>query len=132
MGSDPERSAVEFTKMWCNLFVGDEPDIQQAMAYFADAASILIPNLPYRLGREEDMEEILFSHRVDGRGHIHFWQVLEPRVVLVGDVAVVSYYARYNIGRTGESAVKCAKESLVLVRRGGDWTIVHMHNSIAP
>jgi hypothetical protein len=117
--------------MWCNLFVGHQPDIEGAMSHFADVASIVIPSLPYRLRRDEDKEEILFSHLVDGRGHIHFWQVLEPSVVVVGNVAVVCYYARFNVGRQNESTTKCAKESLVLVRHDDNWKIVHMHNSPA-
>jgi ketosteroid isomerase-like protein len=128
---DLERSAVEFTRMWCELFVGATPNISRAMGYVAETASILIPHVPFRLSRQADQEEIQFSHLVDGRGEVHFWQVLEPHVVLTGDVAVVSYYARYNIGRKGESVIKCAKESLVLVRQGGDWMIVHLHNSPA-
>jgi hypothetical protein len=104
---------------------------ENGQQYFAETASILIPAVPYRLSREDDTEEIVFSHLVDGRGHIHFRQVLEPQVVLTGRVAVVSYDARYNIGRRGESAIKCAKETLVLVRNDDDWTIVHMHNSPA-
>jgi ketosteroid isomerase-like protein len=124
-----EQSAIDFTRMWCELFVGESPDIPRAMQYFIDDASILIPSLPYRLRRADDEQEITFSHLVDGCGHVHFWQVLEPAAIVHGDVAVVSYYARYNVGRKGESAVKCAKESLVLVRSGDDWRIIHMHNS---
>jgi ketosteroid isomerase-like protein len=129
--SELETSAVEFTRMWCGLFVGAKPDIRRAMTYFTDDASILVPHVPYRLGPAEDTEEILFSHLVDGRGEVHFWQVLEPRVYLVRDVAVVSYYARYNVGRKGESAIKCARETLVLTRSHHEWKIVHMHNSAA-
>jgi ketosteroid isomerase-like protein len=131
MDADLRESALEFTRMWCNLFVGDSPDIGKAMQYFEESASILIPSTPYRLRPEEDGEEIHFSHLVDGRGEVHFWQVLEAQVDLVGDVAIVSYYARYNIGRKGESVVRFAKESLVLIRRANDWRIVHMHNSQA-
>lgn len=129
MLSESERSVLDFVRTWCNLFVGDRPDIPKAMECFGEAASILIPNIPYRLGRVEDQEEIIHSHLVDGRGHIHFWQVLEPQVLVAGDVAVVSYYARYCIGRTGESTIKCAKESLVLRRHHADWRIIHLHNS---
>lgn len=124
-----ERSAVQFTRMWCELFVGETPDIAGAMGYFADDAAILIANLPYRLRPKEDSEEIHFSHLVDGRGHVHFWQVLEPAVTIVDNVAVVSYYARYNVGRKGESTIKCARESLVLARNDTGWRIVHLHNS---
>jgi hypothetical protein len=129
--TDVETSAVAFTKMWCGLFVGHDPDIPRAMRYFSATASILIPGVPYRLTPESDREEILFSHLEDGRGEVHFWQVLEPQVVLCENVAIVSYYARYNVGRKGESNIKCAKESLVLLREGDSWTIVHMHNSMA-
>jgi hypothetical protein len=129
MDSVTEQSAVEFTKMWCNLFVGDRPDVERAMAYFADEAAIVIPGVPYRLRRSEDQEEIAFSHLVDGRGHVHFWQVLEPHVVIAGNMAVVTYYARYNVGRLRESVIKCAKETLVLARDGAAWRIVHLHNS---
>jgi hypothetical protein len=131
MDFDLEKSAVDFTRMWCELFVGDKPDIARAMSCFTDDASILVPGVPYRVRRDDDREEILFSHLVDGRGHIHFWQVLEPHVILVEPAVVVSYYARYNIGRKGESSIRCAKESLVLVRKDQDWRIVHLHNSAA-
>ena len=124
-----QESAIEFTRMWCNLFVGDNPDIKKAIKYFDEKATILIPNLPYRINREEDEEEILFSHIKDGRGHIHFWQVLEPQVIQSGNISIVTYYARYNIGRKGESIVKCAKETLVLAKGENDWKIMHMHNS---
>jgi hypothetical protein len=130
MSVELEKSAVEFTRLWCNLFVGHKPQISQAMECFASNASILIPNIPYRLGPEEDNEEINFSHLVDGRGEVHFWQVLEPKAFVIGDVAVVSYYARYNVGLKGESTIKCAKETLVLARQDESWQIVHMHNSL--
>ena len=110
---------------------GDEPAIERAMQCFTDEASILIPSTPYRLRREDDQEEIHYSHLVDGRGHVHLWNVLEPQVSIAGDVAVVSYYARYCVGRRGESVIKCAKETLVLVCHEGDWKILHMHNSAA-
>jgi hypothetical protein len=129
MTADLEHSAIEFTRMWCELFVGDAPAIERAMQHFSDDASILIPSVPYRLRRADDEQEITFSHLVDGRGHVHFWQVLEPEAIIHGDTAVVSYYARYNVGRTGESTMKYAKESLVLVRSGDGWRIIHMHNS---
>jgi Calcium/calmodulin dependent protein kinase II association domain len=129
MASELERSAIEFTRQWCALFVGDKPDIRRAMDEFTDTASILIPNVPYRLTRRDDEEEIHFSHVVDGRGQVHFWQVLEPHVVMAGGAAVVSYYARFNVGRAGESVIRCAKESLVLVRAGTSWKIAHLHNS---
>jgi hypothetical protein len=75
---DLERSVVEFTKMWCNLFVD-----QEAMGYFAETRN-----------------------------------------------AVVSYYASYNIGCKGESMMKCAQESLALVRHDNDWRIAHIYNSL--
>jgi ketosteroid isomerase-like protein len=128
-----DKSAIEFTKMWCNLFVGDNPNIKKAIQYFDEGATIIIPNVPFRISRDEDEEEIHFSHIVDGRGHIHFWQVIEPKVIQFGDFSVVTYYARYNIGRKGDSVVKCAKETLVLVKNkdANDWKILHMHNSTA-
>jgi hypothetical protein len=133
MESKSKESAIEFIKMWCDLFVGEESEIEKAIQFFDPNATIILPSVPYRLGRKEDEEEILFSHLADGRGHIHFWQVIEPQVTQVSDIAVVTYYARYNIGRKGESLVKCAKETLVLAGGpdNGDWRIIHMHNSAA-
>lgn len=116
--------------MWCNLFVGEHASIEEAIAYFAEDASIFTPNLPYRIDRDEDHEEIVHSHRVDGRGLIHYWQVLEPTARIRHNVAVVTYYARYCIGREGETSTKTAKETLVLVPAGEGWTIMHMHNSL--
>jgi SnoaL-like domain len=131
MKSSTVESAIEFTKMWCNLFVGDSPKIKEAIDYFDEKAPILIPNIPFRLTRDADQEEVIFSHLNDGRGLVHYWQVLEPQVVEMGDVAVVTYYARYNIGRLGESKTQCAKETLVLNRTSPEskWRIAHMHNS---
>jgi ketosteroid isomerase-like protein len=129
MTADLEHSAVEFTRMWCNLFVGDRPDIARAMSLFTDDAVIVAPGAPYRLSREADQEEIHFAHVVDGRGRIHFWQVLEPRAIVSDRTAVVVYYARYNIGRQGESTTRCARETLVLSREGEHWKIMHLHTS---
>jgi hypothetical protein len=105
-------SAENFTRYWCQLFVGENPKIEEAIQCFDEKASILIPNIPFRLNRAADAEEVSFSHLTDGRGHVHYWQ-------------------GYNIGRTGESTIKCAKETLVLERKDSDskWRIIHMHNS---
>jgi ketosteroid isomerase-like protein len=125
------NSAIAFAKMWCNLFAGDKPDIKKAIGYFDEKAIIMVPGSPYRLDRVQDEEEILFAHLVDGRGSIHYWQVIEPQVFQSGDFAVVTYYNRYNIGKKSESIIKCAKETLVLLKKENDWKIIHMHNSLA-
>lgn len=127
--TDLARSAIDFTEYWCKLFVGEHPDVDTAVGHFTEEAPILIPGLPYRLTRETDREEVVYSHLVDGRGHVHFWQVLEPRVTLAGEAAIVTYYARYCVGRVGESVIKTAKETLVLVPSQDSWRIAHMHNS---
>jgi ketosteroid isomerase-like protein len=129
MKHQSENSAVEFAKMWCGLFVGDNPNIKKAIQYFDENATIMIPGAPYRFTRNQDEEEILFAHLVDGRGHIHYWQVIEPVAIETGNIAIVTYYNRYNIGKKGESVNKCAKETLILEKNNTEWKILHMHNS---
>lgn len=130
MDNNIEKSAVEFAKMWCELFVGENPDIRSAMNFFDEKATIFVPNTPFRIGKADDEEEINFSHLVDGRGQINFWQVIEPQVTCFGDNAIVTYHVRYNIGRKGESVMKYGKETLILVRNKDSWRIAHMHNSV--
>ena len=126
---DHTQSAQEFVQKWSNLFVGSKPEIEKGIEFFSPDATVLLPGCPYRIDKESDKQQIAFSHLQDGRGKQHFWQVLEPRAQVYGDIAIVTSYARYNIGRDGESSTGHAKDTLVLRRKDNDWQIVHLHTS---
>ena len=58
------------------------------------------------------------------------YDLLEPRVQIYGDTAVVSYtFMLSRVEEDGSISHKTHNESRVLVRKEGDWQVVHVHKS---
>lgn len=103
-----------------------------AERYFAlmdDDLSVLTPGNPYRVdGVPPDREG--FEHGLrTGDGLVGYFQALQPRVRVYGEVAVVTYHSRGRYGPEGRSRVAYLKETDVLVKRAGAWKIAHIHVS---
>lgn len=103
-----------------------------------------------RMGRlhADDLSNVLYGWR-DGFGTVeelleearreNFWNVtwniemVEPRVRALGaDVAVVSFRLVGDDTHEGVTRPYAAAMSLVFQRQGGEWQIVHLHESSAP
>ena len=60
------------------------------------------------------------------------YDLLEPRVQIYGDTAVVSYtFMLSQVGEDGRISHRTHNESRVLVKKEGEWQVVHVHKSPA-
>jgi ketosteroid isomerase-like protein len=81
----------------------------------------------------EGLEFHRFYFRLGGARGPNATTMCQPRVRVMGDVAVVTY-ARLNqrIGPDGQPSVSCFEETRVWQRQGGAWKHVHFHRSAVP
>lgn len=59
------------------------------------------------------------------------YDLLEPRLQLYGDTAIVSYTFMLTTARDGKISHRTHNESRVLVKEDGGWKVVHVHKSPA-
>jgi ketosteroid isomerase-like protein len=64
------------------------------------------------------------------KGAFHL-DLLEPRLQLYGDTAVATYTLMLSIANDGNISHKTHNESRVLIKRDGNWQVVHVHKSPA-
>ena len=60
---------------------------------------------------------------------VYYLDILEPRLQLYGDTAVVSYTLMFSAAKDGQVSHRTHNESRVLIKREGEWQIVHVHKS---
>lgn len=97
--------------------------------FIDDAISVLTPSSPYRVeGIAHDREEFEFG-LLRRYGRVGYFQELQPRIDLLGDVAVVTYYSRGSYGPDDKASTLYLKETDVLAKKSGVWKIVHIHVS---
>ncbi|HQF70062.1 MAG TPA: nuclear transport factor 2 family protein, partial [Promineifilum sp.] len=76
-----------------------------------------------------DFHFFMIEHSWAGAGADYRYDLLEPRLQLYGDTAIVSYTFMLTVA--GETGIRHTlhNESRVLVRREGAWQVVHVHKS---
>lgn len=78
-----------------------------------------------------DFHRFMIEHRWAGLGD-HRYDLLEPRLQLYGDTAIVSYTFMLSVARPeGGVEHRTHNESRVLIKRNGQWQVVHVHKSPA-
>jgi ketosteroid isomerase-like protein len=78
-----------------------------------------------------DFHRFMIEHRWAGAGDTRF-DLLEPRLQLYGDTAIVSYTFMLSRAKPeGGVEHRTHNESRVLIKRDGQWQIVHVHKSPA-
>ncbi len=102
----------------------------------------------YRATTSEDLslyEWFITPHRQDGldfhffmienswagSGHDFRYDLLEPRLQLYGDTAVVSYTFMLSIASENGVTHRSHNESRVLIKGEDGWKVVHVHKSPA-
>jgi len=101
--------------------------VSEGLTFIDEDITVLTPANPYRVeGIPDDREEFEWGIRT-GKSRVGYFQEMQPRVQIYGDVAVVTYFSRGSYGP--EETVAYLKETDVLVRRGDGWRIVHIHVS---
>ena len=78
-----------------------------------------------------DFHFFMIDHSWAGKDLDFRYDLLEPRLQLYGDTAIVSY--TFMLTTAGPEGIghKTHNESRVLVRRDGQWQVVHVHKSPA-
>lgn len=76
-----------------------------------------------------DFHFFMLEHGWAGTTGDYRYDLLEPRLQLYGDTAVVSYTFMLTKETGGGLTHQQHNESRVLVRRNGAWQVVHVHKS---
>ena len=124
--SAAQRQAWAVVTAWNDAFEAN--DAETYFSYVAPEIVVLTPGSPYRVQfKDPDRRELEFGIK-EGYAKVRFFQELDPIVDVYGDVAVITYYSR---GFWSSTAAQMAylKETNVLVKRNGEWQIVHIHVS---
>jgi len=124
----PEKEVLDLIEKFNQAFANNDPDTY--FTFIDDEITVMTPSNPYRVeGIKDDREEFEYSLQT-GRGKIGYFQEMQPKVQLFGDVAVVTYFSRGSYGP--EDKVLYLKETDVLVKNSGKWKVVHIHVSATP
>ncbi|WP_457631188.1 nuclear transport factor 2 family protein [Oceanithermus sp.] len=73
--------------------------------------------------------EFMMEHDWAGAGSDWRYDLLDPRLQLFGETAVVSYTLLLTISAEAGLRHRTVNESRVLVRSGDGWKVVHVHKS---
>ena len=78
-----------------------------------------------------DFHFFMIDHNWAGKDLDFRYDLLEPRLQLYGDTAIVSYTFMLTVAAPDGIHHTTHNESRVLVRRNGRWQVVHVHKSPA-
>lgn len=122
-----EQEVLDVVKKWNDTFEQNDP-----AAYFSfihPDLTLFIPSSPYRIDcKQDDKNEFEWSLSTS-RTKVHFFQELQPVVQIYGNTAIVTYHNRGAYGPDGTEQIHYLKETNVLVKENGKWSIVHIHVS---
>ena len=123
-----EQEVLDVIEAFNRAFADNDPD--RYFTFIDEDITVLTPSNPYRVeGIPDDREEFEWGIRT-GKSRVGYFQEMQPRVQLYGDVAVVTYFSRGSYGP--EETVAYLKETDVLVKREDGWKIAHIHVSATP
>jgi ketosteroid isomerase-like protein len=104
-------------------------DAEKYFTYVDPEITVITPTNPYRVeGITDDRDEFEYGLKT-GASRVGYFQEMQPKVQLLGNAAVVTYYSRGSYGPEGQQKVCYYKETDVLVRKTDGWKIVHIHVS---
>jgi ketosteroid isomerase-like protein len=125
--SATESQVLQVIKDFNRAFKNNDPE--KYFTFIDDHITVITPSNPYRVeGIKDDREEFEYGIR-SGSARVGYFQEMQPKVQLYGDVAVVTYFSRGSYGPEGQAKTLYFKETDVLVRKAGSWKIVHIHVS---
>ena len=107
-----------------------ENDVETYFSMVDEEIVVITPGNPYRVdGIRDDREEFEYSLEA-GRTRVAFWQTLDSKVQLHGNVAIVTLYIQ-GVFESDVEKTLYLKITDVLARKGNTWKIVHIHVSEA-
>jgi len=96
--------------------------------YFADDVSIFEYGQAYRIqGKAEVLRGI---ETWLGDSTIRSYQILDPKVQVLGDTAILSYYFTDTVVTAGREMPHSGKLTVVFAKEGGAWKALHEHVSL--
>lgn len=133
MKDEQERMAESEGEVWQVIQAFNqafaENDPEKYFKHIDDDIVVLTPGNPYRVeGLIADREEFEFGLQ-QGYSRVGYFQELQPKVKVFGDVAVVTYYSRGSYGPEDRARILYLKETDVLVKRPEGWKLIHIHVS---
>lgn len=130
MTADAEREVWDALDRHLRSIFGRDPDTYRATT----ADDLALYEWFVTPHRQDGLPLHLFLIRHGGMlagAQEYRYDLLEPRLQLLGDVAVVSYTFLLTVVRDGEVAHRTHNESRVLHRTAEGWRVVHVHKSPA-
>lgn len=124
---DPAAEVWAVVEAFNRAFAANDPD--RYFSFIAPEITVLTPGNPYRVeGLADDREEFELGLQA-GYSRVSYFQELQPRVQVYGDMAVVTYFSRGRYGPEEAARTAYYKETDVLVCGPAGWRIVHIHVS---
>ncbi|MGH9902241.1 MAG: nuclear transport factor 2 family protein [Pyrinomonadaceae bacterium] len=117
-----ERAAVEAWKRKDKAFYQD---------FLADDATYFGPMSPYLETEPKTNFIPKFEEMAEMFKYVNF-EMYNPRVQTYGDTAILTYNSAVMVNMAGRPMNYTAKISVVYVRQGNSWRVVHGHESMNP
>jgi ketosteroid isomerase-like protein len=109
-----EKEVLQVIEEWNQSF--EQNDVEKYFETIHDEITVFTPSNPYRIdGYDADRKEFEFSLK-KGTTRCSLFQVLQPKVQIFGDTAVITYYQRGVYGPQGQERMAYLKETNVGVR----------------
>jgi ketosteroid isomerase-like protein len=125
--STDEAAVLDVIEQFNNAFAAN--DVEKYFSYIDSDITVMTPSNPYRVeGIKDDRAEFDYSLKT-GASRVGYFQEMQPKVQLLGNTAVVTYYSRGSYGPEGQQKICYYKETDVLARKADGWKIVHIHVS---
>lgn len=96
--------------------------------YFADGASLFQEGSAYRMTGKANLLRGLTAHMQATQ--LRSFQLLEPRVEIYGDLALLTYYFTEAGVADGKNFSNAGKSSVVFIKQDGAWRALHEHRSL--
>jgi len=129
-GADPAAEVIAASRAIVEAFGRD--DSEAYFRLFDPEATFIFHTTPQRLESRAAYEAEWAAWRRDLGFRVRSCTSREPRVQLLGDVAILTHLVRTEITTTEGDATLEERETIVFRRTGGRWIAVHEHLSPAP
>jgi ketosteroid isomerase-like protein len=124
--SPDEADVFETIIRWNDAFEAN--DSESYFEFIHDDITVITPSNPYRVtGKPDDRKE--FEYAISKGTKVGYFQELEIKIKVIGNVAIATYYSRGSYISGAEEKTLYLKETDVLIKQEGKWKIIHIHVS---
>lgn len=124
-----QQEVLQTVREWNNSFAANDPATY--FQFIHDDITLFLPGSPYRIeGKQDDREEFEYSLK-KGWTRVGYFQELQPKVLIIGNTAIVTYHNRGTYGMGENEKTIYLKETDIMVKEDGKWKVIHIHVSPA-